>query len=92
MSHQPLVSQQVPSGFWIFTALIDQTYSALSFFETMPSRPSLQTALNIFYAVAFGVFDVLNAASSLPRRSLKMIAPSGGHTSCQMGYRFVSSN
>jgi hypothetical protein len=67
-------------GFLILSHAFDgpDLYGALSFFETMPSRPSLQTALNIFYAGAFGVFDVLNAASSLPMRSLKMIAPSGG--------------
>ena len=39
-------------------------YGASSFLETMPSRPSLQTALNNFHAIAFGVFNVLNAANT----------------------------
>jgi hypothetical protein len=36
-------------GFLIFSHAFDDLdlYGALSFFETMPSRPSLQTALNI---------------------------------------------
>jgi hypothetical protein len=52
-------------GFLIFNHTFDgpDLYGAASFFETMPSKPSLHMALKHFDAVAFGVFDVLNAAT-----------------------------
>jgi hypothetical protein len=61
-------------GFLIFSHAFDgpDLYGASSFFETMPSKPSLQMALNIS-AVAFGVFDI-QWAFSLPQRPPKASA------------------
>jgi hypothetical protein len=52
-------------GFLIFSHAFEgpDRYGALSFLETIPSRPSLKMDLNISTPqTAFGVFDILNVA------------------------------
>ena len=73
------MAQKVPSiarvaaeafGFLIFSHAFGgpDLYGASSLFEMMPSRPSLQNFEHL-HPVAFGVFDVLNAATGTLTRA-----------------------
>jgi hypothetical protein len=73
----------VAAGAFGFLTLIHaldgpERYGTLSFFEKMPSRPSLQMGFEHFVAVAFGVLDVLNAAPGTVSRANQRCPVEGG--------------
>jgi hypothetical protein len=51
--------------FLIFSHTLDgpDLYGASSFFETMALKPKLANGFEHFHAVAFAMFDVMNAAT-----------------------------